>query len=1002
MATKRIFKRLPFVVAGLAMALGVFINVSSTKHSETVQTGAIGNYSTNASTYYNSITATSGKQLAAQLHDLITSTHGYYTSYDDNGKNLYQQQTDKYYENGSPVSGYIYEFYSGVKWPNAWDANAGSTTGGYNREHCWCQSNSVPNGSSSQLWGTSGGGSDMHHLRPTENRINSTRGNDKYGTVSNRDSNKAYAKYGSSTTYHAGYSGGSVFEPLDSKKGDVARIIMYVYLHYNSYTVSDLFGSYGTTNGSGSSSYFATSLLSMTKTMNANSESAALTMLLNWNTSDPVDEIEQRRNEQVAIYQGNRNPFIDNSNYANLIWGSGSSSSDPSATISPSSTSVVVDGTVNLTATLSNVTNTNLITWTSSDTNKATVAKGNTTTSSSVATVTGVAAGSATIYCKYNGTTIASATVTVTSSGGSSGSSNEYTLYSGSISEGDYLIVYDNKAMNTTNTSNRLMYETVSATNNKITTDDSSIVWHIAQNNTYWTIYNEAEGKYAASTSSNNQATLISSLTDNGRWTVSGTSTYDFVNKSNSRYLRENTTYGYGCYATSTGGALSLYKQDSSGSSEKTLSSISVATAPKKTTYTAGEYFNPAGLVINRNYSDSTSDTYTYSDHTSEFAFSPTISTALTTSHTSVTITYGGKSCSQAITVTQPAITSITASVSKTFYVGETISAADITIKDNNNNTVNSFTFANDGYRFTYEDASSGGALTNKTFTNAVTGSGKTCSLTVQVQRKAYVAPSTVKDTITASMLTATSTSYTNFSGVTATSDAVYAGNSAKDNSGNIQMRSNNSNSGIVSTTSGGTIKSVKITVGSGSNTINVYGKNTAYSSASDLYNNSNQGTFVGSVTTTGTVNFTTGYAYLGIRSNSGAIYVSSVEITYGSDETPANVANYIMYTDTTNQCLTKLSNAVTYLGNLSSSDLSTFASSNDYVISTARERLNAWAASQGKTINYSNATMSNKTGVSLLNNIENNNAITLIIIISLLGATSIGVCFYLRKKREN
>ena len=145
------------------------------------------------------------------------------------------------------------------------------------------------------------------------------------------------------------------------------------------------------------------------------------------------------------------------------------------------------------------------------------------------------------------------------------------------------------------------------------------------------------------------------------------------------------------------------------------------------------------------------------------------------------------------------------------------------------------------------------------------------------------VSAGTVKDTITSSDLAATGTSYTNFSDVTKTSDAVYAGNSAKDNSGNIQMRSKNSNSGIVSTTSGGTVASVEITVASGSNTIDVYGSNSAYSAASDLYGDS-KGTKVGSVTSTGAINFTgdnANFEYVGIRSNNGAIYLSSIEITW-------------------------------------------------------------------------------------------------------------------------
>lgn len=83
----------------------------------------------------------------------------------------------------------------------------------------------------------------------------------------------------------------------------------------------------------------------------------------------------------------------------------------------------------------------------------------------------------------------------------------------------------------------------------------------------------------------------------------------------------------------------------------KTLSSISVQTAPTKKKYVAGETFDPTGLIITRTYSDKTSDTYAYAGHTSDFTFSPTTSASLTTSNTSVSITYGGKSTSQSINV---------------------------------------------------------------------------------------------------------------------------------------------------------------------------------------------------------------------------------------------------------------------------------------------------------------------------------------------------------------
>lgn len=147
-------------------------------------------------------------------------------------------------------------------------------------------------------------------------------------------------------------------------------------------------------------------------------------------------------------------------------------------------------------------------------------------------------------------------------------------------------------------------------------------------------------------------------------------------------------------------------------------------------------------------------------------------------------------------------------------------------------------------------------------------------------------AGTTVTDVITASNLTATSTSYTDFSGVTITSNAVYAGQSAKSSEGAIQLRSKNSNSGIVSTASGGKLVSIKIEVASGTNTIDVYGNTTAYTNASNLYatGESNQGTKIGSLSETGTITVDGDYQYVGIRSNNGAVYISSIEITWESE----------------------------------------------------------------------------------------------------------------------
>ena len=144
---------------------------------------------------------------------------------------------------------------------------------------------------------------------------------------------------------------------------------------------------------------------------------------------------------------------------------------------------------------------------------------------------------------------------------------DEYALYTGELVEGDYLIVYDGGAMNTTVESDRLQYEDVTVNNDVIVTDNAAIVWHIAPSGQYWTIYNADANAYAASTGAKNKAQMLADGTDDkALWTVSGTETYEFVNKKNTANnvnanLRKNGTYGFACYATSTGGALSLYKK---------------------------------------------------------------------------------------------------------------------------------------------------------------------------------------------------------------------------------------------------------------------------------------------------------------------------------------------------------------------------------------------------------------------------------------------------------
>lgn len=384
-----------FLSLGLAVALclGITTFERSTSAELSVVDAAVGDY-------YSSITAEGGTELLGQLHDLITSTHTYYTSYAGECRD---PNTVKLTDPGS-TSAYVSEFYSQADIAASWGAGK---TGTWNREHVWCQS--LSNG----LWGEKGGGADLHHIRPVETSLNSSRGNNRYGEIENRDEYKAYYKDSSSKNVaHGGYISGGVYEPLNQVKGDVARIVLYVYTHYNNYSNS-IFEGHATENGNASSSFFGT--LNFTNIMNASTEGEALGILLQWNKEDPVSAIERTRNEAVAKIQGNRNPFIDNEDYAELIWGDSVVIPDPSVTlegISLNKTSVTLkEGkSEKLVASPYPINAKFSVTWASSDTSIANVNSNGAITARAIGTTT------ITATATSNPAITASATVTVVKS----------------------------------------------------------------------------------------------------------------------------------------------------------------------------------------------------------------------------------------------------------------------------------------------------------------------------------------------------------------------------------------------------------------------------------------------------------------------------------------------------------------------------------------------------------------------------------------------------------
>ena len=162
----------------------------------------------------------------------------------------------------------------------------------------------------------------------------------------------------------------------------------------------------------------------------------------------------------------------------------------------------------------------------------------------------------------------------------------------------------------------------------------------------------------------------------------------------------------------------------------------------------------------------------------------------------------------------------------------------------------------------------------------------------------------TVTDVLNREWTDVSGTTYKDWNGKTATSSAVYAGNSAGGNE-SIQLRSDASKdaAGIITTTSGGKATKVIVAWHNGTaadRTLNVYGKNSAYSAVADLRGENTRGTLLGTIVngTSTSLTINDDYEYIGLCSKSGAMYLTSIAITWETDgEGDGNATTYTSYT---------------------------------------------------------------------------------------------------------
>ena len=247
--------------------------------------------------YYNGTEGLTGAALKTKLSAIITAGHkdngydGLYNGYPTTDSDHFYENDgtvlDMYSENPTGTDPYTYRH--GIKKCGNYSVEGDC----YNREHI------VPQSFFNQQSPMRG---DIHFVRPTDGKVNGMRSNYPFGAVNSPSfTSKNGTKVGPSSS--PGY-GGTVAEPIDEFKGDIARMVFYFVTRYES-----RLSSFSTGNMLGGSPY-------------PGLQAWEKDVLLAWSIQDPVSPTEIERNNASYVFQKNRNPFIDHPEWVQLIWGS--------------------------------------------------------------------------------------------------------------------------------------------------------------------------------------------------------------------------------------------------------------------------------------------------------------------------------------------------------------------------------------------------------------------------------------------------------------------------------------------------------------------------------------------------------------------------------------------------------------------------------------------------------------------------------------------------------
>lgn len=238
--------------------------------------------------YYNAAQGLSGEPLRQALHNIISNGHQTLSYSNLMG---YYQTTDK------KANGKVWDMYSDIPGgtPPYEFTFVTDACGSYNSEaDCYNREHSVP---ASWFNDASPMYADLFHVVPTDGWVNNKRSNYPFGKVGSATwTSLNGSKLGANS--FAGYSG-TVFEPIDSFKGDFARIYFYMATRYKD------------------------EISSWSSVMFAGNDLTAYgkNLMYAWHLLDPVSQKEIARNDSVFKIQFNRNPYVDHPQWVADIWG---------------------------------------------------------------------------------------------------------------------------------------------------------------------------------------------------------------------------------------------------------------------------------------------------------------------------------------------------------------------------------------------------------------------------------------------------------------------------------------------------------------------------------------------------------------------------------------------------------------------------------------------------------------------------------------------------------